>query len=63
MITSRAYFRHLTGSSLKEEHHTLIGEVLQGFWFIEAGMREVFKGLVTSFEVFLCTHIKNNLSA
>ena len=47
----------LTGSSLKEEHRALIGVVLQGFRPVEAGMREVFKGLVMSFEVFFCTFL------
>ena len=51
----------LMGSSLKEEYRTLIGAALQGFRSIEARMREVFKGLVTSFEVFFYAYIKNNL--
>ena len=40
----------LTGSSLKEEHHALVGAVLQGFRSTEAGMLEAFKGLIKSFE-------------
>mgnify|MGYP006269369167 CR=1 FL=1 len=51
------------GSSLKEEHHALISATLHGFPSIEAETREVFKGLVTSFKVFFCTYIKNNLHA
>jgi hypothetical protein len=46
----------LTGSSLKEEHRTLIGTALQGFQSTEAGMREAFKGLITSFEVISCPY-------
>ena len=53
----------LTGSSLKEVHHALIGAALKEFWSTETGMREVFKGLITSFEVFFCICIKNNLPA
>ena len=41
----------LASSSLKGEHRALISATLQGFRSAEAGMREVFKGLVTSFEV------------
>ena len=53
----------LMGSSLTKEHRALIGAALQGFRSTEARMREVFKGLVMSFEVFFCTYINNNLPA
>ena len=41
----------LMGSSLKEEHRTLVGVALQGFRSAEARMREVFKGFIRIFEV------------
>lgn len=41
----------LKGSSLKEEHRALIGAALQGFWSAGAGLHEVFKGFIMSFEV------------
>ena len=53
----------LIGSSLKDEHRALIGAALQGFWSAEAGMHEVFKGLLTSFEVTLCLLRKRIFSA
>ena len=43
----------LKGSSLKEEHRALIGAALQGSRSAGAGLHEVFKNLVTSFDVCL----------
>jgi hypothetical protein len=40
----------LKGSSLKEEH-ALIGAALRGFRSTGASLHEVFKNLVTSFEI------------
>ena len=36
-----------------EGHRALIGTMLQGFWSAGAGLHEVFKNLVTSFELLL----------
>jgi hypothetical protein len=41
----------LKGSSFKEEHHAMIGAALQGFQSAGGGLHEVFKNLITIFEV------------
>jgi hypothetical protein len=51
----------LKDSSIKEEHRALIGAALQGFQSTEAGLHEVFKNLVASFEVSFCSCTKFNL--
>nr|XP_045089558.1 chromosome partition protein MukB-like [Aegilops tauschii subsp. strangulata] len=50
----------LKGSSLKEEHCAMICATLQGFRSAGAGLNEVFKNLVTSFEV--STSVLNSVS-
>jgi hypothetical protein len=51
----------LKGSSIKEEHRALIGAALQGFRSAGAGLHEVFKNLVASFEVCFYPRTKFNL--
>ena len=39
------------GASIKEEHHALMGTVLEGYRSARAVLHEVFKNLAAGFEV------------
>ena len=41
----------LTSSFIAEEHHALMGVVLQNLRFVDNGLKEAFNGLLTGFKV------------
>ena len=41
----------LSSAPISEDHHTLMGAVLQGIQSVDSGLKEAFNGLLTGFKV------------